>query len=192
MNLNNLNILLLLLGIPICWLATTWLPTTGRIGRYPWRKKIWLTMIALALIALGLVSETVSFQKINDSFDRRSWHKTIGTVIRSSVVGERAYRPNIVYQIESNGEIHIDSTDLNPASFGGRNARLKSAEKLASEFGPGDSVIVWVNPENPTETSLSIHVFWAEYMKTSFGYGLYLVGLVLLLTTIRTFANPRN
>lgn len=185
MNPANLNIILLLLGLPVCWLAITRLPTAGSVGRYPWRRKIWFMIIALVLVVGGLVSEIVSFQKINDAFKRRSWDQTVGTILRSSVVGEGAFRPNIVYQFQSGGKIYLDSTDLNPASFGGRNARLKSAEKLSSDFGPGDSVTVWVNPDDPTETELSIHVFWAEYLKTFFGYGLYMVGLALFLAAIR-------
>lgn len=186
MNLAYLNILFLLITMPICWYAARW------ISRYPFTRKIWFRTLALALVVLGLLMETDSSQKINDSFKRRSWAQTTGLVVRSSVIGKRAYRPNIVYQFELNSKVHVDSTDLNPASFGGRNARQKSAEKISATYHPGDSVMVWINPDNPSETRLSIHVFWAEYLKICFGFSLYLTGLALFLGGLRSFDKSNN
>ena len=175
MNINSLAVILMIAGFLLAW------PVAVRFARYRYRQRLWFRAIGLGLFIIGQGLILFGSQGVTEGFARRNWTRVTGEVIRSDVVGERAYRPNIVYRYQVEGEVVVDSSSLHPASFGGRNARLKTAEVISSEYHPGDSLTVWINPDNRRESALAINPFWAEYVKISFGFGLFVVGLGALL-----------
>jgi len=171
MTVNSLDIVLLIAGFLLAW------PVAVRFTRYRYRTALWFRGAGLGLFIIGQGLVLFGSEGVMDGFARRHWTHLTGAVIRSGVVGERAYRPNIVYQYQIDSQTVIDSTDLHPASFGGRNARRNTAETISLEFLPGDSITVWINPDDPRQSALVVNPFWADYVKISFGFGLMVVGL---------------
>jgi hypothetical protein len=177
-------VILFLIGLFLAW------PLSLLFRWNVYRRKLWFRGGALVLFLVGQALISFSAQAIVSQYHRKDWPTTPGLVIRSNVIGEQAFRPNIVYQYEMEGRIHVDSSSLDPASFGGRNARFNAARTISSEYHVGDSLTVWVNPVDHTETTLVDHVFWAEYLKISFGFGLFLFGMAGFVASFRSTLLP--
>ncbi len=182
MAMNILALIILIVGLLI-----------GVILAFAMRRyQLWcLSWQRVILILIGLTGSCLVLSgtdEIGRSLAKQKWHETKGLVIRSEVIGEGAYRPNIVYQFDVENRTFTDSTALSPPSFGGRNARRKAAETKVANYSVGDTVYVYYNPVNPEESVLNRHLFWAVYMKLSFGLLLYIAGLAFLLAGFIPFS----
>lgn len=181
---NPMAVILFLVGLLLAW------PLSMIFRRNVHRRKLWFRGGMLALFLIGQALISFSAQAIISEYHRRDWPTVTGQIIRSNVIGERAFRPNIVYQYELDGTVHTDSSSLDPASFGGRNARFNAAKTISSEYNVGDTITVWINPDDHTETRLVDHVFWAEYVKIFFGFALFLIGMAGFIGSFRAAPIP--
>lgn len=120
-------------------------------------------LLPLLLLLASLASGWYALDRFSDASRRAAWKRTEGVVLSSTVIGQRAFRPNVVYEYLVAGIPFRDSSFLEMASFGGRNSRRTTATVLSSQFQPGDSISVFVNPTNPRETTLSTRPHWSAF-----------------------------
>ncbi len=146
----------------------------------PFRLPNWLIIPSVVITALGIWLVYSQMSLMEQYVSLRGWTSIPGVIIDSRVVGERAYRPEIVYQYAVDAISYRDSTNLDPPGFGGRNSKRDAAEGIASEYPIGKQVIIHYNPANPAESRLKITPPWSVYGKTGFGGFLFGTGLFLL------------
>ncbi len=129
---------------------------------------------------IGLVLTILGGMQLEKSFGMRSWDVVTGKIIASEVIGERAKRPRVTYKYSIAESEFEGVTDLDQPSFGGRNQRRSTANIKASLYSIGDTVTVFVNPDNPQESTLRPHPFWSEYAQAGFGLFLLMFGGAVL------------
>lgn len=145
------------------------------------RPAIWLVWIfGLAALA-GVVLVVVSAEEVAHEFQRRRWPSTIGTVIESDLVGERAFHAVIIYEYTHNDRTCIDTCSLYQPSFGGKRRRHEVAKRTLAPYYPGAEVAVYLDPNDPTDSTLDISVHWAAFGQVGFGAALFMVGVGLIL-----------
>lgn len=145
----------------------------------PFRVPGWLLLLSLVTAILGIWLVVSQIGRMEEYVHLRGWNSVQGVIIDSRVVGERAYRPEIVYQYSVDAITYRDSTNLDPPGFGGRNAKRDAAEGIASEYPIGKQVAIHYDPANPTDSRLKITPPWSVYGKTGFGGFLFGAGLFL-------------
>ena len=146
-------------------------PTTAASPR------ILMFIIALILIAGGVLLLQFAYGDFQRYRALNQWPSTTGTIIISDVIGERAFRPNLVYTYEVAGQVYRDSSDLNMPSFGGRNNRRSAAETMAGMYPVGSTVVIHYQPEDPANSRLRVSPPWSVYGQMGFGGVLLLLGL---------------
>lgn len=152
------------------------------------KSRITLILSVLLLVAGGLLVNSTATRF--ESYSIMShWPATTGIITISEVVGERAFRPNVVFTYEVDGVVHLDSTDLNMPSFGGRNNRREAADTMAAMYPVGSAVTIHYNPENPSEAKMKVSPTWSVYGQLSFGITLILGGILAGLVSVRLKAN---
>ncbi|MCB2230181.1 DUF3592 domain-containing protein [bacterium] len=152
------------------------------------KSRITLILSVLLLVSGGLLVNSTATRF--ESYSIMShWPATTGIITISEVVGERAFRPNVVYTYEVDGVVHLDSTDLNMPSFGGRNNRREAADTMAAMYPVGSAVTIHYNPENPSEAKMKVSPPWSVYGQLSFGITLILGGILAGLVSVRLKAN---
>lgn len=145
----------------------------------PFRMPGWLTVSSLVIAFIGIWLVYSQMSLMEQYVSLRGWNSVQGVITDSRVVGERAYRPEIVYQYAVDEIIYRDSTNLDPPGFGGRNAKRDAAEGVASEYPIGKQVVIHYDPANPADSRLKITPPWSVYGKTGFGGFLFGAGLFL-------------
>lgn len=142
---------------------------------------IWAGIIILpaSLFWIGYESSALSF-----NMQTRSWEATPGVILKSEVSGERAIHPAITVRYAVGEVTHSFTTDLFAPGFGVRSNRRDQAEKLVAEYPTGDTVTVYVNPDNPIQARIHPGPAWNNYLRvglamlfTGFGFWLILVYL---------------
>ena len=141
------------------------------------RRTLWL-VVGIVLIVAGSTLMATDIEQLREYRNRRHWPTATATIIVSTVVGERAFRPNLVYEYSVDEVVHTDSSFLDMPSFGGRRSRNDAAEKKASEYPVGTEVPVHYNPNNPAESHLKITPPWSIYGQVGFSGFLIALGLV--------------
>ena len=162
-----------LFGIVGILVALLWRNLTFRIRPGIFAAGVLMLLLGALLVGLQL-GELAKFSAIE------SWPSVTGTVITSRVVGERAFRPNIVYQYEVASQSYIDSTDLDQPGFGGRNNKRNAAETIVSAYPSGTQVMVHYNPLHPDQSLLRVSPDWSIFGKI--GLGAFMFGLGLFLS----------
>ena len=165
-------VMLLSFGITGVVLGALW-------RRPPFRLPRILALAAGVAAVLGLWLVFLQVEHLEEYMLLRGWTSVPGVIIDSRVIGERAYRPEIVYQYSVDDRVYRDSTSLDPPGFGGRNAKRDAAEGVASEYPVGKAVVIHYNPSDPTDSRLKITPPWSVYGKTGFGGFLFGAGLFL-------------
>ncbi len=137
---------------------------------------------ALILITCtGLIIAVFESESINGYLEMRSWPAVNGTIRTSTVVEERAFRPEVTYEFHVNGSDYSRTTDLQMPPFGGRTSKMDAAQKLSGMYPDNSRVVVYYNPENPNNSRIKIGVPVENYLKLSFSFFLLCGGLVFLL-----------
>jgi hypothetical protein len=142
-------------------------------------------ILGIVLIAAGLLLGWFSLNEFRVHERMKSWPATPGLVVSSSVVGERAFRPQIVYQYDVGGLTFTDTTFLDMPSFGGRNSRREAADTMAAEYPVGKTVTVHYDPESPALSHLKVGAPWSVFGKMGLAGVLVILGLVIELILIR-------
>lgn len=111
-----------------------------------------------------------------------SWYKTEGTIISSDISidyseGDELYGAHVEYRYKVDD---VDYTSDN-ISFGDYNSSSKKpAQKILAKYYVGKTVVVYYNPEKPSEALL-------EPGTTIFHYLIILLGLLPIITAISVF-----
>lgn len=144
----------------------------------------WLAISGIAALAIGVVLTLVGASELSDDLGRIStWSRTTARIVDSRVTGERAFHVEVVYRYQVDGVAYVDSAVIRQPSFGGKRKRYDVARHLVTDFVPGDDIQVLYNPVHHAQSSIEMHIFWAEYGKT--GFGAILVALGVCLAAIR-------
>jgi hypothetical protein len=107
------------------------------------------------------------------------WPSVTGVVLSAQVIGERAFRPNIVYQYVVGQQTFKDSTDLDQPGFGGRNNKRNAAETIVAAYPVGRELPVHYDPSHPEISLLRVSPDWSIYGKIGFGAFLFGIGIFL-------------
>jgi len=142
-------------------------------------------IFAFVSLFLGAYLIYRGVDKIEKAAEIRHWPNVSGTVLRSNVLGVRAFHPNVVFEYYVEGVRHIDSTNFDPASFGGRNAKRNTAEVIVKSYPAGREITVYYDPANPNRTTLRPYAGWSAYGILSFGVTLVFIGIILGYFSLR-------
>lgn len=141
------------------------------------KKRIFIRLNAIAILLMlgfflgGLFSLYAAHQAFSRYEQQKSWPIVKGLITETKVAGERAKRPEISYTYHFKGETVQGFSDMAMPSFGGKNYRAQSSRSVIKQLMIGDSIAIYVNPQNPKESLLKIHPKWSAYIQ-------YLIGIV--------------
>ena len=149
-----------------------------------WRKHTFrIRPIVLALGALcwlsGILLVSWQLKELKEFSAIEEWPSVTGVVLSAQVIGERAFRPNIVYQYTVGAQVFKDSTDLDQPGFGGRNNKRNAAETIVAAYPAGREIAVHYNPAHPEISLLRVSPDWSIYGKIGFGAFLFGIGIFL-------------
>lgn len=147
-----------------------------------------LLLAVLFLLAGGLLVNSTA-NKFETYSNMSHWPEVSAEVVSSEVIGDRAFRPNVVYSYEIEGVTYVDSTDLNTPSFGGRNNRRAAADSMLSMYPVGLRIFVHYDPEKPAESRLKVSPPWSVYGQLSVGIVLMLLGVLAAMVSVRLKSN---
>ncbi len=139
---------------------------------------LWWLALFIAIIALIIIFT----QQIRFENHRRlnNWKPVNATIEFSRVIGERAFRPEVVFRYQVKGRIYRDTTYFNRPSFGGRRNRLESAENIVKANQPGNLLKVYYNPTQPAQARLKTRLPWDFYGQLSFGVLLLIMAVTVV------------
>jgi hypothetical protein len=145
---------------------------------------LWLA-IALVLVTAGLFLGNRALSLYADYGSASHWPTTTAVITRSTVEGERAFRPLLEYEYTVADTTYCDTSDLNMPGFGGRTNRYSAAENMAAEYPVGQQVDIYYNPGNPKESKLVISVPFGIYMQLAVAACLLLAGVLCGMVSVR-------
>jgi hypothetical protein len=102
-----------------------------------------------------------------------------GKVISFEIVGIKTREPEIIYSFNVKDSVYTGRTNLHTPLFGSRKYQEQTARTISGNYQPGDSVMVYYNPENPKESALKISPVWSTYMQLTFG--VFIISIILAL-----------
>ena len=133
-----------------------------------------LTFVCLfAAIGLILWGEN----KLTISRTRLKWPTTTAVVVESKVIGDRAFRPDIIYEYTVAGQTYQGDTNLNTPGFGNKRSRRDTAERIIRDFEENQPITVYYNPDDPAESYIRPGPQWSDYMKFGIGHLLFMSAL---------------
>lgn len=146
--------------------------------------RISLIIAVVLLVCGGLLLNTTASR-----FERYSvmshWPETQAVVTASGVIGDRAFRPNVVFTYQVDGTPYVDSSDLAMPSFGGRNNRREAADTMASMYPVGAAVTIHYDPDNPSDAKMKVSPPFSVYMQLSVGIILIALGFLAGMVSVR-------
>ena len=139
-----------------------------------------MTLVAIVLSLVGIVLSIISWNAVTAEWTTRHWPQTTAVVTSSTVVGQRAFHPDIEYRYTVDDSVYAGVTDLHVPAFGGKRKRFDVAEKEAALYKAGDSIMVHYNPQNPSESLIHIGPTYDSYLQLALGLTLLMGGVFLL------------
>jgi hypothetical protein len=118
-----------------------------------------------------------SANDITRSFERQSWPLINANVVSTSIIGERAYSPQLSCNYLVEGKEYTLITDLKTPGFGRKKTRRQTSEIILNDYPIGSKVQIRYNPENPGESFIRTGPYWSDYMKISLSVLLSVLGL---------------
>jgi hypothetical protein len=150
-----------------------------RSKQYSFGVRTLLASLIICLLGIWLTLDGAA--RVKAGIENRDWPTVPGVVIEARVEGSRAFHPVIVYEYSVNGAVFRDSSALQQPSFGGRRRRKEVAETETEQYTPGQDVIVYFDPEDPSRSNLGRFLHWSDYGRTGTGGILFGVGCCFLL-----------
>jgi hypothetical protein len=147
---------------------------------------VW-TVGALILLIVATVVVVFEAGVLERDFHKRSWPRTRAVVLSSKVIGERAFRPYLRIQYTIKEETYRRDLELTVPSFGGRINRLDVAEKTASQYSPGDSLRVFVDPADPRNVVIQNRLSHANLLKLGTAGFVWIASFVVLVLSLMAF-----
>lgn len=149
-----------------------------------------MNLVIVLFFCTGTALSWWGVKQILQASQVRQWPTVKGTVLRAQVSGVRAFHPNVVYEYTVGGTKYLDSTDFDPAGFGGRNSKRNAAETIIAAYPIGTEVTVYYRPDSPEASTLRPFANWSAYGIVSFGGSLIVASLWLAL--VRWRRSPRK
>ena len=122
-----------------------------------------------------------SANDISDSLERQSWPAQMARVVKTNIIGERAYSPQLSCEYMVEGNAYTLTTDLKTPGFGRKKTRRQTSEIILDGYPVGSKVRIRYNPDNPKEAYIRTGPYWSDYMKISLGVLLSVLGLYGLI-----------
>jgi hypothetical protein len=139
---------------------------------------------AIISLVIGLVLILWQDSEISQALEKHKWPSTYAEIIDTKIIGERAFRPEISYKYEVQGETYITKTDLHISGFGNKRSRRDTARKIIQEYRKGLRVKIYYDICNPQSSYLRSGPYWSNYMKFGLGAILYGIGSFFLLVAL--------
>lgn len=152
--------------------------------RPPASPSVWL-VVAAVLLGPGLILGNNVLTQYENHRATIDWPSAGAVIVESTVVGDRASRPQLVFAYEVAGTTYTDTSDLHMPSFGGRNNRRAAAENMAAEYPVGRELMVHYNPDNPAEAHLTQALPFPFYGKLALSVLLILGGVYCAMVSVR-------
>ncbi len=127
-----------------------------------------------ALIGLVLVVTQIPTLLIH--LERQSWREATAIVEWSRVTGRRAFHPEIAVRYEWAGETYRDTIEWEVPGFGSKRNRFSVAAAQVAELPPGDSLRVFVDPDNPLRIAATRRFTYSFYLVVTTGILLFVGG----------------
>jgi len=152
-----------------------------------------LTLIlAPFILVLGIVLLFLLRTVLKTRSSRR-WARADGRIISSAVVtylstdddggSNRMFKPDVVYEYAAHGRM-CRSRQISLDGIDGSTAQ-SWAHDIVRAYPPGDSVLVFYNPDKPEEAILEVSSGWS--MSAGIAFVVILIELVLLALLISTW-----
>ncbi|MBN1479866.1 DUF3592 domain-containing protein [candidate division KSB1 bacterium] len=135
-------------------------------------------------IIFGFLLTPLFSAQLTTALKKTEWPSVDGEIIASSVVGERAFRPDIRYEYYVKNKKYSGSSSLNVPGFGGRMNRLDAAEKLTKSHPVESFIAVYYNPDNPLESTLVPQPGYSHFIKLGTSTILFNAGLIIIFLWI--------
>ena len=140
-----------------------------------------LFLIALLVFPISTFLLFVQFVEFENREAHKSWPTTEGAIIESKIVGERAIRPQIIYQYKVDSVLYIDTSSLNAPMFGGKRKKHDVARALIADYPVGKKLIVSYDTVNPRNSEIVDSVTWDVLAKIGFYGFLILISAFCLM-----------
>ncbi len=147
------------------------------------------TVIVACAVAAGLLTG-LNVAAIATAEAYQNWPVVAAIVTGGEITGGRSYIPEVYYTYEFHGRQYSGVDTIYTPGFGGKRKRLDVAETELAGHPPGSEITMYVNPDNPEETRMSIGLSYKVYMQLGLGVFLLAVTLFLLLGLTGKNFNP--
>lgn len=124
--------------------------------------------------------------------NKKSWQMIKAKIISTDVVGQRTKEPQIYYKYQIGDSVYTNVSNLESAFFGSTSYQDQTARRILRNYKSGDSVSVYYNPDNPSESALKIHPVWSTYIRFTFGIFITSIVLALIITVKRDFKTGKK
>ena len=144
-----------------------------------------LVMAASVLFLAGgmlLTHSTISSLNYMEAY--RNWQTVKGRVVEAEIAGKRAFHPKVKYTFHWQDSSYSNISDLDAPGFGTKAARFQVAREMLKNIHVGDSIDVWVNPQNPAENTLVNHPRWNSFMQYGAGIFFSAAALAFLISSL--------
>lgn len=146
----------------------------------------WWKVAGLLVMHGGVLLVIWTTDDIRRSGQIASWPVATGYIVEVAIEEGRTYRPECVYRYAVNNVEYTGNSHLGAPGFGGKRKRYDVASSLIEQFKPGDSVDVFYDPEQPSESTLSPAVSWDVYVKLATGALVFMIGFFVAMLPKRT------
>jgi hypothetical protein len=156
-------------------------------------KRSWLKFYAIPLFLVLVAALFLLDKSIHEleQFGKRAyWQSVNGVIISARVVGEKTRQPEIEYSYIVDPDTFISKNNLGIAMFASNKSQDKTARTIIANYHEGDSIKVYFNPQNPSETVLKKVPDWSVFMQYSFAVVIFSLALTILFTLIRNLLKP--
>lgn len=147
-------------------------------------------ILGLLLAACGIMLCYYSSVTLTTAASKESWPIVKGVVERVHIDREGAPRPKMVYSYRVDSVRVVDSSDWHQPSAGSSSARQNVAGERPASFNEGDTVNVYVNPDDRQDNTLDPEPHLALYVQVGFSDLVLASGLVLALNAGRRRKEP--
>lgn len=146
----------------------------------------WWKVVSLLVMHGGVLLVIWTTDDIHRSGQIAGWPVTTGYIVEIAIEEGRTFRPECVYRYTIDNEEYTGSSHLGAPGFGGKRKRYDVASNLIEQFQPGDSIDVFYDPDQPSESTLSPSVSWDVYVKLATGALVFTIALFVAMLPRRS------
>jgi len=141
--------------------------STKKLKKYKLGKRS--LIIATGFLITGILLSIISSNEISKALVRKSWPAVKAVVVKTTIIGNRAFNPQITCKYKISGKDYMMITDLNTPGFGRKRSRWQTADIILKDYTVGSEVRINYNPKDPGEAYIRTGPYWSDYMQFSLG-----------------------